>query len=173
LDRKTHVSDIYHFGEVSFSEKCGLYFLMDFRCEEELKDKIKAAIRLWGDEGIGGDRTSGKGLFKPVFKNNFELGAANTNENAFLTLSLTYPQKNELKPVKEGFFELITRRGWIYSLEERNLRRKTIRMLSEGSVFMGKVVGKIEDVTPDVMKKEESHSVYRYGYSFSVPFTVR
>jgi len=170
LDRRSHASNIYYFGEVLFSEKCGLYFLIDFKCNEELKSKIKASIRLLGDEGVGGDRTSGKGLFKPIFENNLKLETTNTN--TFLTLSLTYPLNSELKPIKEGFYELIMRRGWIYSLNQTNLRKKTIMMLTEGSVFRGTVVGKIVDVTPDIMRNRESHPVYRYGYSFLVPCEV-
>lgn len=73
VDRKTNASKIYHFGETVYSKDSGLYFLIDFKTND-FKKEIKSALYLLGDEGIGGDRTYGKGLFKIKFeKINFDL----------------------------------------------------------------------------------------------------
>lgn len=171
IDRKTSASNIYHFGEVSFAKNCGLYFLMDWRMKEYEK-KVEATIRVLGDEGIGGDRTYGKGLFKADFK---EIEMNTEPGNQFVTLSLYYPKKEEISILKDRYYELINRGGWIYSLEAKNLRRRTVRMFSEGSVFkfadMSKsgLYGGLADVKPEGI---DLHEVYRYGYAFAVPVEV-
>ena len=168
IDRKTSASNIYHFGEVSFAENCGLYFLMDLRMKE-YKKRVEAAIRVLGDEGIGGDRTYGKGLFEAEF-NEIELNIE--PKNHFVTLSLYYPGEREIS-LKDGYYELINRGGWIYSLEMKNLRRRTVRMFSEGSVFKigegSNLYGGLADVKPIGI---DLHEVYRYGYAFAVPVGV-
>lgn len=169
IDRKTSSSTIYHLGEVSFADHCGLYFFMDLIMPEYEK-KVKAAIRVLGDEGIGGERTYGKGLFKPDFIDkdwNWE------TKNHFTTLSLFYPQKAEGSIVSDGHYELVRRGGWIYSLDATNLRRRTVRMFIEGSVFPAlkgvEFYGCLADVKP---KDFVNHEVYRYGYAFAVPMEV-
>ena len=168
IDRKTSASNIYHFGEVSFAENCGLYFLMDLRMKEQ-KKRVEAAIRVLGDEGIGGDRTYGKGLFEAEFE---EIELNIEPKNHFVTLSLYYLGEGEIS-LKDGYYELINRGGWIYSLEMKNLRRRTVRMFSEGSVFKigegSSLYGGLADVKPIGI---DLHEVYRYGYAFAVPVGV-
>lgn len=163
LDRKTRASGIYHIAEVSFSEGCGYYFLIDYK-NKTIKPKIEASIRLLGDEGIGGERTSGKGLFNPRFETIQFKNSSNERKN--VTLSLVYPEKEEMSSIRNGSYELLTRGGWIFSQKHKNLRRRTVRMLSEGSVFSGKVIGKLVNVTPNIKME---HEIYRYGYAFKVP----
>jgi CRISPR-associated protein Csm4 len=169
IDRKTNSSHIYHFGEVSFATDCGLYFLMDSRLKEYEK-RVEATIRVLGDEGIGGDRTYGKGLFKAEFD---EIDLNREPKNHFVTLSLYYPQEEELSRLKDRYYELITRGGWIYSMDAKNLRRRTVRMFSEGSVFSTEsnsgLYGGLADVKPEDFAE---HDVYRYGYAFAVPLEV-
>jgi len=169
IDRKTNSSNIYHFGEVSFAKNCGLYFMMDFRGKEYEK-KVEAAMRVLGDEGIGGDRTYGKGLFKPGFK---EIKMNLEPRTHFVTLSLYYPREEEISVSSERYYELVKRGGWIYSIDAKNLRRRTVRMFSEGSVFKAvaglELYGDLANVKP---KEFAEHEVYRYGYAFPVPMEV-
>lgn len=171
IDRKTNVSNIYHFGEVFFAKSCGLYFLMDLR-KEKYEKKVEAAIRVLGDEGIGGDRTYGKGLFKVEFK---EIEMNIEPRNHFVMLSLYYPREKEISMLRDGYYELINRGGWIYSIDAKNLRRRTVRMFTEGSVFKfreeseSELNGSLADVKPE---KFTEHNVYRYGYAFAVPMEV-
>ena len=176
IDRETSASEIYHFGEVSFADGCGLYFLMDMR-EKGYESRVKAAIRVLGDEGIGGDRTYGKGLFEVEFKEeeiNLEL------ESHFVTLSLYYPREEEIAMLREKHYELIRRGGWVYSVDVRNQRRRTVRMFLEGSVFKfetgegeeSRLYGGLADVKPEG-KGDGLHDVYRYGYAFAIPIGVR
>jgi len=169
IDRKTNSSHIYHFGEVSFAKDCGLYFLVDSRLKEYEK-RVEATIRVLGDEGIGGDRTYGKGLFNAEFD---EIELNMESKNHFVTLSLFYPQEEELSRLKDRYYELITRGGWIYSTDAKNLRRRTVRMFSEGSVFSAEsnsgLYGGLANVKPNDFAE---HEVYRYGYAFAVPLEV-
>ncbi|HID28082.1 MAG TPA: type III-A CRISPR-associated RAMP protein Csm4 [Methanosarcinales archaeon] len=185
LDLISSSANIYHFGEVVFSEGCGYYFLVDYR-NNNCKSKLEPVIRLLGEEGIGGDRTSGRGLFelkdnKDNFKE-FALNISNSNKN-FVTLSLYHPTKEEVKKefLQKSNYELITRKGWIYSPDINNLRRRTIRMFAEGSVFpkqeKKEIYGDLADVTPKILKEHKGykngHRVCRYGYAFKIPAKVR
>lgn len=161
IDRKTSLSEIYYFGEVVFLDK--LHFLIDLR-NEEYKNEIKTAINVLGDEGIGGDRTYGKGLFEVEGVDAIEFDDIDSKWH--ITLSMFYPRKDELEGLK-GYFEIIERGGWIYSLEEKGKRRKFIRMFGEASVFNKKVVGDMIEVAKD------KHAVYRCGYAFTLPIKVR
>ncbi|MCW3134679.1 MAG: type III-A CRISPR-associated RAMP protein Csm4 [Methanophagales archaeon] len=168
IDRKTSSSNIYHFGEVSFARNCGLYFLMDLR-QKEYKRKVEAAIRVLGDGGIGGDRTYGKGLFKVEFEK-MELDME--PKSHFVTLSLYYPREEEVSTVMEGYYELMKRGGWIYSVDAKGMRRRTVRMLAEGSVVKSAdkdLYGALANVKPGGI---DLHEVYRYGFAFAVPVEV-
>ena len=172
IDRTTSASEIYHFGEVSYSKGCGLFFLLKFERNAKYEREIKATMRLLGDTGIGGDRTSGKGLFK-IQKPEFEpIEIDFTPRDCFTTLSLYYPTRDELKLLKNGRYELIGRGGWIYSPADRNMRRKFVRMFVEGSVFQTQngLYGDLVPVTPEAFTR---HEVFRYGYAFSVPMEAR
>ena len=163
IDRKTNASNIYYFGEIEYCNKCGLYFLIRF-IDKGIKNRIKASIRLLGDEGIGGDRSYGKGLFNADFEK-FEWNKGN---GRFIVLSLYSPKENEIDMVKDGYYDIITRGGWVYSYDERGERKKFIRMLKEGSTFEGnkEFYGKLIDVTME----GRHHRIYRYGYG--MPFYI-
>ena len=171
IDRKTSASNIYHFGQVMYSERCGMYFLIDSR-DGEYVERLKAAMRLLGDEGMGGDRTYGKGLFK-IKKPEFDTVSMDlTPRGHFTTLSLYHPTKEEIPILKNGRYELVGRGGWIYSLEGRNMRRRFIRMFAEGSVFPAPadLYGDLVSVKP---KEFTDHEIYRYGYAFAIPLEVK
>jgi len=157
IDRKSNASNIYYFGEVEYCRKCGLYFLMKI-IDKGIENKIKATIRLLGDEGIGGDRSYGKGLFEAEF-NKFEW---NINDGIFINLSLYLPKDDEMEMVKKGWYEFVNRSGWAYSPDKRGERKKFMRMIKEGSSFKGnkEFYGELVDASIS----NEYHKVYRYGY---------
>ena len=158
----------FYFGQVIYSEDAGFFFLCKFQ-KEEIRPKFEVAIRLLADEGIGGDRSSGKGLFeKPIFEE-IEIETP-TDANGVVSLSLYYPKdKSELPGIKNAFYDLIERKGYIFSPYCSNLRRRSIRMFSEGSVFPKtpeEMRGTLVSVEPEIFK---FHKVYRYGYLFGLP----
>lgn len=158
LDRKSSSSSIYHFGEVEYCERAGLYFLIKIR-DEGIGRKIEGAIRLLGDEGLGGDRTYGKGSFEVEF-GEFEW---NDRGETFINLSLYLPDEKEIDMVKKGYYDIVTRGGWVYSPDTRGERKKIVRMIIEGSSFKGneEFYGKMMNVSAS----SNSQKVYRYGYA--------
>lgn len=157
IDRKTNAPNIYYFGEVEYNVHCGMYFIINFM-HSDYKEKIKAAINLLGDEGIGGDRSYGKGLFKATYGG----FSWSINSGTFITLSMYFPKEDEIEMIKRGHYEMVRRGGWVYSVDEKGMRKKFVRMLSEGSTFEGE-----KTFYGGMIKVAEgSHPVYRYGYAF-------
>lgn len=160
IDRISSSSEIYYFGEVVFLDE--LYFLIDLK-DDAYEEEITTTISVLGDEGIGGDRTYGMGLFELEGIDKIVFDEIDTEWH--IILSMFYPKNEELKGLK-GYFELVERGGWVYSLGGRKKRRKFVRMFKEGSVFNKKVVGDIVEVARD------EHTVYRNGYAFTLPIKV-
>ncbi|MGC8977608.1 MAG: type III-A CRISPR-associated RAMP protein Csm4 [Candidatus Ratteibacteria bacterium] len=150
----------FHFGEVFYKEDCGLFFLVEFK-EKEIEKKFIPTLRLMQDEGIGGDRTVGKGHFEI---NGIEEIKINEPEGKnCVILSLYYPTETEISDLKDGYYEIVERKGYIYSPYIKSLRRKSIKMFKEGSVFPGVKKGTLIDITPEIFNK---HKIYRYGFAF-------
>lgn len=172
IDRVTSASEIYHFGEVTFAQGCGPYVLVRFLDGDEgLRESFLASLRLLGDEGLGGGRSAGRGLFE--LKEPEDIDLPDANGDKFVTLSLLNPRDAvELASLlgKEGIaYGLVARRGWVYSAQARNLWRKRVTMFAEGSVLGGTADGRYGRL---VKVLDEGgvvpHDVYRYGYAFPV-----
>lgn len=171
LDRITSASEIWHFGEVRFTEGAGLWFAVDFNRDHgnALRRKFESVLRLLGDTGIGGERGAGRGLFG-VRRGPEEPMGDLQNARRFVTLSPVCPQdamQLETLTQSGAAYELMPRRGWVTSPEAGNLRRKTVWMFAEGSVLTGSPsprVGRLVSVKPAVCP----HDVWRYGYAFPV-----
>jgi len=162
LDSITSASNIFNFREIAFKKDSGLFFLLDWR-DTSFVNKIKAAIRLLGEDGIGGDRGSGKGVFNSEF---VELEIADSKGDNYLLLSLFFPSNGELKDF-DSIYNYKMRGGFIYSFDNTTRRKKYVRMLTEGSVIKSKrPVGSLVNITPDGFTE---HNIYRYGYAFSIP----
>jgi len=177
LDVKTGASEIWHFGRVVFREGCGYHFLILYQ-EGRIRERLRAALHLLGDLGIGGDRTSGHGLFKPEFSAGPEW-ALPQSASTFVTLSLLYPKPEEVTPMlnEASRYQLITRSGWIGGIRGTPWRRKTVRMIAEGSRLAGDLIrlwGDLVDVTPEAASAPNlPHHVYRWGFAFPVAVEVR
>lgn len=174
IDRNTRATNLYHTGFVQFAwetNQTGLYFLLELSPEgEKLADKLKAALYLLGEEGIGGERSSGAGRFKVSWLEltktwdkvvNFKNGEYHTLMSLFWDSSI--PQGF----FKNASYEIQERGGWI---AESQLRRQMVRMFSEGSVFLASLQGKLVDVTPHNFHR---HRIYRSGISLSLPIKVQ
>ncbi len=161
--------EFFHFGEVYFKENAGLFFLVEFK-ENDFKKEFEATLRLMSQEGIGGDRTVGKGFFEMRKSEEIDFNLPE-GEKGMLTLSLYSPREEEIKDLKEGFYEIKERSGYIFSPEGRSFRRKSVRMFAEGSVFPSSKKGKLVEVTPEIFKNK--HPVYRYGICFPLPCKLR
>jgi len=171
LDRLTAASEIWHFGELLFADRVGLWFAVEFNRDhgEELPRRFDAGLRALGDRGLGGERGAGRGLFAVEGPSQEPLPHA-AGAARFVTLSPLCPKDvAELDRLTgEGAaYELMPRRGWVTSPEAAHLRRKTVWMFAEGSVLAAAPMpraGRLVNVKPDVCP----HDVWRYGYAFPV-----
>lgn len=167
IDRVNFGTGIYYVSGCRFREGSGLWFYLDVYDESEDK-KVKAAIRLLGDEGLGGERTYGFGIFEPRFEEEGENYNSSCSEKHLL-LSLYYPAEGEKASEFVAAYSILDRGGYAYSPTLGWARRKKVRMLAEGSVFKGTAGhfgGAIVDVTPDEGKL---HKIYKYGLAYTVP----
>lgn len=174
VDRVTRATNLYHTGFVQFrSDKnpSGLYFILQFSPEgEKLADGLKAALHLLGEEGLGGERSSGAGRFEvkwlelpETWQSIVDFSAG--NYHTLMSLFWDTPITTEF--LNNASYEIQERGGWI---AENQLRRKMVRMFSEGSVFLVPPEGKLVDVTPQGFKK---HRIYRSGISLSLPIKAK
>lgn len=162
VDRQSLSSNIYYFSHFEFKEGTGLWFYLRINDEKE-EDRIKAAIRLLGDEGLGGDRTCGLGSFKVEFIESRL--PENEKGEYYISLSVVNPRnEDEIKSAK--YYEILLRSGYIYSKAGLGIKRKAVRVFAEGTVFSGKVCGRVVDVTP---QKFSQHRVYCFALAFLVP----
>ncbi|MGC8857298.1 MAG: type III-A CRISPR-associated RAMP protein Csm4 [Anaerolineae bacterium] len=171
VDRISSASQVYAVGQVRFQQGSGLFFLVDYE-DERWQPVLEKALRALGDSGIGGERSSGCGQFDLEIVENFTLHIPETAD-AFTSLSLYWPPEEEAKSgVLDGAsYGLLMRRGWIGTPGGMNLRRRGVRMFSEGSVFPKQPMGALVDVKP--LDPEEvpnvGHDVWRCGLGFSLP----
>jgi CRISPR-associated protein Csm4 len=184
IDRDTRATNFYHTGAVQYRydlEKdrslSGLYFLVEFpQPDAELENDFMAVLSFLGEEGIGGERSSGAGQFKPdlhtdlpdLWQQTIAFSKSPDHQNYSL-LSLFWEQSLQTK-LDHAQYELQERGGWIASpsSDGRQLRRQMVQMFTEGSVFPFRPQGKLADVTP-TGDRFRDHKVYRSGISLSLP----
>lgn len=160
-------SEIWHVESVTFDTDCGLYFTAHFD-SEATQQKIETLLRVLGDNGIGGERNAGYGMFD--FKKqqvNFEMSTPEVG-GAFVTLSPICPKsENQLKALLSGDFayDLHTSTGWV-NRAGNTASRKAVNRFVEGSVLHAseRQIGCLVDLSPP----NWAHPVYRYGYAWQV-----
>ncbi len=97
-------------------------------------------------------------LFHPSFQ-----------ENGYVTLSLYHPTMAERgRDWRNASVQWLDRRGWsAYGDDGLQVKRRSVRMLSEGSLFPWRPLGHLVDVTPDIWRQERT--VYRNGLALAIP----
>lgn len=169
LCRLTMSAVPYHLSALRFSEGWGLYLFLDG--DEEWLRMAEGALRLLGDMGLGGDRSSGYGCFR------LESGDASLFDRIMgmdggrhMALSVVFPRPEERGGLAGSRIALLERKGWIDSPETRRAyRRKRVLLVEEGSVLSAPVRGTLVDVTPEGWP---GHRVYRYGIGFYLPVAL-
>ena len=170
VDRVSSSSSVYQAGQVRFAPGAGLYLLVGWR-DDEWRDRFRELLQVLGDAGIGGERSSGYGLFTPLKPQPVTLPDADGTAR-WVTLSSCWPLPGQEGILEPGAaYRLENRRGWMDSPDGRNLRRKSVHMLEPGSVLCTlpeqTVYGGLADVTPKVFK---AHTVWRYGLALPVGY---
>ena len=160
----------YYIDRIFFNENAGLWFA--FEGDDKIREIVEKSLKLLGDEGVGTDRAVGNGHFEvssSILKLTVPDGASHK-----LLLSLFCPKKEELNKnlLKSSSYGLVKRGGYIASpekLEHLTLRKKSVYMFTEGSVFetTQELQGKIENLKPEYIGL--SQNVWRDGLAFSIP----
>lgn len=165
IDRATNSAingQLFNFNRIWFNPNGGLYFLAKF---PDLKKQhgFEAALELLSDSGIGADRSNGNGFFNWQKVQNPGLNWAEPHDKA-VTLSLVNPAPSDYRSswLDNAAYKLISRGGWI---GQSGLRKKRLRMFSEGSVFNQPLQGQVVDITPEGFALNR---VYRDGRGFFV-----
>ena len=176
-DRLTDATSIYHTGLIYFAPSCGLYFLIEINNTSILSwDEFRAVLELAGTNGLGGRRSHGNGAFDVTDDTINPLDRRwqdvfNQEQNGFVSLSLYRPELQTLKSLGPIAYQLVPRRGWCYSsVTSTQIKRKTVTMLGEGSVFRNEPKGTLTDVTPG--SHFTAHKLYRYGIPISLPIRI-
>ncbi|MDX2129655.1 MAG: type III-A CRISPR-associated RAMP protein Csm4 [Chloroherpetonaceae bacterium] len=184
LDRISMASQLFYSGITYFEthgkDKAGLYFFL--KADEQTKKALEKIFEIIFETGaIGGNRNIGLGGLseKPILVGlnqvppEWNLLNGVPESNAYCLLSLCCPKPDEPYQTSVAH-NLILRKGWTGSLSVgAQVKRQTVSMLSEGSVFQKELIGKLVDITPQNTPKWEGfHKVYRYGYAFSVPLKL-
>ncbi|MBN1429325.1 MAG: type III-A CRISPR-associated RAMP protein Csm4 [Anaerolineae bacterium] len=174
IDRASNASEIYQAGRVRFAPGGGLWVGFQWLADPEAwQAEMLDLLAVLGDAGLGGERSAGHGQFRIAATEAIDLPSAG---EYFVTLSPCWPASAEEAAAlldARARYTLLPRRGWMGSPDPQghSLRRKSVRMLGEGSVLASPgygLVGGLADVTPDKFK---AHRVYRYGIALPVGVT--
>jgi CRISPR-associated protein Csm4 len=176
VDRLRDSSAYYQVGQVFFAPACGLYVL----CQERTTGAAAALYDLlqWlGDRGLGGRRSYGLGQFTVEEPTHLSLPAVAHPQRAVL-LSRYRPAPAELTDGvlgEQASYNLIQVSGWLQSDAPQTTaqRRRTVRLLSEGSVIQalpdGRLpVGTVCNVAPVAADRAFPHPVWRYGLALGI-----
>ncbi|MCF7740523.1 MAG: type III-A CRISPR-associated RAMP protein Csm4 [Candidatus Marinimicrobia bacterium] len=173
-DRFSNETTPFYFTRTHYNINSGLFFIAEFK-SQEWQDKFEAILRLLGDTGIGGDRSVGHGLFEVKGPQNLDLDLDKTS-NHFITLSLYHPNEKELESIlKSASYQLMERKGWVFAKRSKPLRRQTVRMFTESSIFNGSPdnYGNTVRVLKAMPQQGLDNDVYRYGQTINLPIRLR
>lgn len=159
IDNQAAESLIFNFSRIWFNQEGGLYFLAVFD-DESSRRQFETALRVLGDSGIGADRTSGNGSF--TWTDGQMSGLRKAEQGESVALSLVNPDPGDCQTgwLEGSAYKLVSRGGWIGGT---GLRKKRLRMFSEGSVFSRPLQGRVVDVSTNA-----TQSVFRDGRGFFV-----
>ena len=137
---------------------------MYFLCRGEIDRQLMAVVRLMADEGIGGKRSLGMGALGEVVIEEWPEEMFTGAGVYYMSISSVYPRPDEVD--KLVYYKLTERSGYVFSQHGRSWRKKRVRLLKEGSIFLGQVSGGLIDIRPEGFEK---HKVYLNGKAFLIP----
>ena len=141
------------------------HFWLQCESQPEAHSLLAAALRLMPDQGLGGERSTGAGLFGAI-----SWHAAPWPEvpeaNAYWHLAPSRP-RNQKEWSAYLSHELLLRGGG-YMSDGRRLPK--IRVMAEGCVSDAPIEGSLVDLTSFIDRNNApSHPVYRYARAFTLP----
>lgn len=173
VDRRISAATPYQRGQllINTAEGAGLFLLADL--EPQHLAPFQLALAELGALGLGGERSTGMGTFELQSMEPYPgpLPPGNSGSH-FVTLSLLSPTRDEVEAglLEDAAYDTIRRGGWIWWGADTGLRKRKLRMLTEGSVLrhLGRAhYGAAVDVTPAAFTRGR---VYRWGKAFPIFF---
>ncbi len=186
IDRLTNCANLFH-SALSYmepvSEREGLYFLLR-ATDDSMVRALETVLQVISEAGgIGGDISSGCGELRAHTISQIQEDDVTwaclrgpAESNAYCLLSLFAPSSTEQQSDRYAAFNTVIRKGWTGSLSTvMQKKRKTVNMLTEGSVILNEYQGRLVNLTPDPEVTPEwqgLHDIYRYGFAFLVPIRI-
>ena len=170
IDRASNSSTIFQVGRTVFNEACGLWLLADVNQQPEFLEEL---LEVLGDQGIGGERSSGYGAFEVGPFEVPELPEPSQGDRV-ITLSRFNPTERELAAGvlgRRASYELVGAGGGLSSPGGAAQRRKRVRMIEAGSILEAArpIVGRVVDVRPEyTLPGAPDHPVFRSGLALLV-----
>lgn len=172
----------FYIEQLYFEANAGLFFLFEFKDEASdtlYRPILNAAIRHLGENGLGNDRSTGNGHFMVDSSQTSITLDLLDNANTQISLSLFCPTQSDIDNIVNHSTNAnyqLTRRGGYWanpaSFANSTLRKKSITMFTEGSVFDAiPLTGKLVNLRPDI-KKDSTHPVWRDGRPILLPIQI-
>lgn len=177
-DENDGETNIFYIERTYFKEGSGLYFLA--YGDTNLLDKLLSILQY---EGIGTDRNVGFGHFSYEKVEDFQLIIPEQSDYC-VSLSLFNSDNKELiQKITSGeksAWEIVKRGGWMASQGNIGIRKKSVYMFSEGSIFLNQIQGVEQEGKVDIdLKPDEAegfvqpgHSVWRNGRALFLPIKI-
>jgi CRISPR-associated protein Csm4 len=172
----------FYLDKLYFNDEGGLYFMVHGAGDKKLRQRLEAALRLLGENGIGLQRGLGNGQFEHEWATlELDLPAQAT---AAACLSLYCPTWEEWSPLnlEQSAYNFVKRGGWISAADPEyiRLRKRSVHMLVEGSAMpfahAGAVILKgngMIDLTPKTIEPPlpDGMKVWRDGTGVFLPIS--
>ncbi len=169
----------FYTERIFFKKGSGMFCLVQFE-NDISRNQVKAALNLLAENGIGTDRAAGNGQFKLSF-GKIDLEIAQNTKYA-MNMSLFCPESkanlSEILEDKNVKYETIKRGGWI-SEPHNTLRKRSIYMFKEGSIFRIDTQqpfskGKTVDLQPDsaLLPIKIENPIFRVGKALFLPVKI-
>lgn len=177
IDRASSASAVYRVGRTVYAPACGLWLGVQWPrgMETAARQQVETLLTHLGDRGLGGERSVGYGQFEWA-ETTFSLDLPAADGPYALTLSRYLPATDELPAVlrEDASYGLVSVVGWLGSPQGAAYRRKSLRMLTEGSVLHAAgrsgPWGRLADVQPEIW---QAHPIWRYGFACPVGLEER
>lgn len=175
-DRRLSQTQVYHRGEVIYSDNTWLYFFVDMN-DELFNDFNKALEYLKNAAGIGGEINIGFSEFQDIDWVKLKISGENGYKNYYLMSLLSL---SEDIIYDQSYYDVINKKSWFHSpFHTIQLKKRTMRMIKEGScINCPELKGELMDVTPDAWLKMQKakdlgapwHPIYRNGIGFGIGY---
>lgn len=161
IDRARNAGNLFHSGQTVFASGCGMWFAA--KGAASLLTHVTEGLALLADTGLGGLRSTGHGGF--VVDSAHDTADPVAYSTGVLLSRYAPDGADELRRslLEPGCaYALVRVGGWCQDDTGKAWRRRTVRMVKEGSVIGLPAHGRLVDVRPTVMNRP----VIRFGRAF-------